>query len=206
MQISTSPPARSSDSEYQTSKYASSSGSISLLAHPDEAGAEPHHELGPGAVRLLLRGVDGGVVWTRAFKAFTCEGRGLHGSRVVVASDETVPFLGHGEIGLGALAARGVAGGRSTVAALDLTCLLLVALLQCLDLLPGGLLLLCLLLLLELAAGFLDGLAAGAAVDLAAAAHAESFVYGCADCRCGGHGVGGGSEIGGEDVVVQTGV
>jgi len=131
----------------------------------------------------------------RGFEAFTCEGWGLHGSRVVVTSDETVALLGHGEIGLGALSARGIASGRSTVAALDLTRLLLVALLQCLDLLSGGLLLLCLLLLLELAAGFLDGLAAGAAVDLAAAAYAKSLIYGCADCRCGGHGVGGGSEI-----------
>ena len=146
-----------------------------LTTHSQKTRTNPHHELGEGAVRLLLGARKPGLTSTRLFISLLRKWRRLNWHTVVLSPNEAI-FLRHGEVGFRSFVAHAVAGGRSAMAPLDLARLLLVSFLHGAYLLSCSFLLLGLFFFLELAAGFLDGLGAYAGVDFAAAAYAEALV------------------------------
>jgi len=119
-----------------------------LVAYANEAGAKPHHEFGPGAVRLLL-----GIVRVGSrdlVKAISGWGR-LRSSTCVISAKHATLLTLHSKIRLAALRSGLIACRRSAMAALNLAGLLLVSLLHLSDLLLCCLLLLRCFLLTELA-------------------------------------------------------
>lgn len=132
-----------------------------LPLHANDAGAEPHHEFGPGRMGLLLC-----IVCSRVGAARLLQAKSR--LRENASGCTTLMVTLHGEIRLGALGTRWVAGGGLAVGALNLESLLLVTLFTLADLLTGGFLILGLLFLLESAAGFLDGHGAVTGVNFTA--------------------------------------
>lgn len=180
--------------------HARSSSPISLLAHANESGSQPHHQLSPRGMSLLLRLLKSSLTSLHALPTSKPIGeywRRLYRHTMILPANQTLPLLRHRQIALASLAPRSITRTTSSMAPLNLACLLLVPLLESLDLFPRSLLLLCELLLLELAARLLDGLAAAAGVDFAARADSEALVHAGADGGRGGHGgrVGGGRQI-----------
>jgi len=162
---------------YCSASRLSLSARTALPTQANEASTEPHHELGPRTMRLLLSIRGCGMASARGLLEALGERRILaRGAAVFSAKGRTAFLALHGEVGLGALGTGLVAGGGTTVASLDAAGFLLVAFLHLADLLPRSLLLFGLLVLAELTASFLDAFDAVAGVCFRAAADAESLV------------------------------
>ena len=170
-----------------------------LVAHADESRTQPHHQLRPRTMRLLLDNPRASTATATTspsllhlLESLSRKRRRLQRRLIIAATNQTIRLLAHhGEIRFAAFAARrSIAGRGTTMTPLEMPRLLLGTLLESADLLARGLLFLGQLFLLEFAACFLDCFAARAGVDLAAAADAEAFVHAGAHAGDGGDGVG----------------
>lgn len=147
----------------------------SLLVHAQKTGTEPHDKLGPCRVCLELSCVTAGC---GRIGVFVRKSSILVRRRTVAMADQILRLLVVGEIRSRTLRSSSLAGRRVSVMAFNLLSLLDLILLHCLDMFLCCLLVLCLLLLLEFAACFLDCLGAGTGVDLRSTADAKALVNG----------------------------
>ena len=131
---------------------------------------------------LLLRIIGSRIAAAWYFLGVTrsIEGGWLFRDATVLRKQSLTPatmlLILHGQIRPRALGTRSFAAGRLAVGAFDLEGFLLFAFLTLADLFTRGLLIFSLFLLLESAAGFLDGHCSFAGVDFTARTQAEAFV------------------------------
>lgn len=146
---------------FQVCMLSSSSRPILLPTHPNKSRPQPHHQLRPRTMRLLLRALQPPLLphlHTPLPRKLPKRRRRLHSHTIILPSHKnTLPFLRHRQITLASLPPRRITSTASPMSALNLHSRLpLVSLLESFDLFTRGFLFLGLLFLPELPARFLD--------------------------------------------------